>query len=93
MRKLLVPAMFVWKTKAAKHKIQKHERGQGNMVMLRVQTSQNSELMINCFTWWDQSLVTSTTYFDCVLQNYLIADSETAKDSGIMDNASRSEAS
>ena len=28
-----------------------------------------------------------------VLQNYLIAHSETAKDSGIMDNASRSEAS
>ena len=37
MRKLLIPAMFVWKTKTTKYKVQKHEREHENMVMLKVQ--------------------------------------------------------
>ena len=64
MRKLLIPAMFVWKTKATKYKVQKHERGHENMVMFKVQnfvdelwylyldaTKKNFEIVMNCFIW------------------------------------------
>ena len=64
MRKLLIPAMFMWKTKAKKYKVQKRERGHENMVMPKVQnfiddlwylnldaTKKNFEIVMNCFIW------------------------------------------
>ena len=38
MRKLLIPAMFVRQTQATKYEVQKHERGDENLDMLKVQS-------------------------------------------------------